>query len=128
MCRNSCEHGPWSKLDHQMYCLSEYHAAKRTEYNETLSTELTNNRSTDYHEGCTEHKVVSAEYNEIAPDEKATEYDDDSTKYNEVRTEYKHISTAYEYLCTEQDKESTKYDEESTEYNEYALFSFMIEK
>ena len=69
-----CEHVPWSKLDDQMYWLSEYHAAKRTDYNETLSTELTNNRSTDYHEVCTEHKVVSAEYNEIAADEKATEY------------------------------------------------------
>ena len=100
-----------------MYWLSEYHAAKRTEYNETLSTELTNNRSTDYHEGYTEHKVISAEYNEIAPDEKATEYDDDSTKYNEistkyneVRTEYKHVSTAYEYLCTEYDVLSTEQD------------------
>ena len=50
---------PWSKLDDQMYWLSEYHAAKRTEYNEALSieqwevcTELTNNRSTDYNEVC----------------------------------------------------------------------------
>ena len=66
-----------------MYWLSEYHAAKRTEYNETLSTELTNNRSTDYHEVCTEHKVVSAEYNERAPDEKGTEYDEISTEYDE---------------------------------------------
>ena len=31
-CRNYCEHVPWSKLDDQMYWLSEYHAAKRTEY------------------------------------------------------------------------------------------------
>ena len=132
LCRNPCEHVPWSKLDDQMYWLSEYHAAKRTEYNETLSTELTNKGSTYYHEVCTEHKVVSAKYNEIAPDEKATEYDDDSTKYNEtsteyneVRTEYKQVSTTYEdlsteygVLSTEQDKESTEYNEESTEYDE----------
>ena len=89
----SCEHVLWSKLDDQLYWLSEYHAAKRTEYNETLSTELTNNRSTDYHEVCTEHKVVSAEYNEIAPDEKAIKYDDDSAKYNEISTEYNEVRT-----------------------------------
>ena len=132
LCHNSCEHVPWSKLDDQRYWLSKYHAAKRTEYSETLSTEPTNNRSTDYLEVCTEHKVVSAEYNERAPDEKGTEYDDDSTKYNEisteyneVRTEYKQVSTAYEdlsteygVLSTEQDKESTEYNEESTEYDE----------
>jgi len=44
--QSSSEHVPWGKLDDQMYWLSEYHAAKRTEYNETLSTELTNNGST----------------------------------------------------------------------------------
>ena len=93
MSQFSCEHVLWSKLDDQLYWLSEYHAAKRTEYNETLSTELTNNRSTDYHEVCTEHKVVSAEYNEIAPDEKAIKYDDDSAKYNEISTEYNEVRT-----------------------------------
>ena len=50
-----------------MYWLSEYHAAKRTEYNETLSTELSSSRSTDYREVCTEYKVVSAEYLTIIP-------------------------------------------------------------
>ena len=60
-------HVPWSKLDDQMYWLSEYHAAKRTEYNEALSTELRSSRSTDYHEVCTEYKVVSAEYLTIIP-------------------------------------------------------------
>ena len=100
LCRNFCEHVPWSKLDDQRYWLNEYHAAKRTEYNETLSTKLTNNRSTDYHEVRTEHKVVSAEYNEIAPDEKATEYDDNSTKYNEISTEYNKVRTEYKQVST----------------------------
>ena len=56
-----------------MYWLSEYHAAKRTEYNETLSTELTNNRSADYHELCTENTVNS-------PTDKLAHTEDDNSQ------------------------------------------------